>query len=134
MDNAQETLLHFTMSTDAVSIIDVFRSDLKKHHAHCTQDNNLEGEIVITSKTRWRKCNIPLSFEERKVFFEIGFGSGCGVSMNSRSAHIDPILLVPTPWTQTEHNGNDHIDVHNGISIGTSAGFIKAFLNVGAKL
>jgi hypothetical protein len=52
--------------------------------------------------------------------------------MNSRSTHIDPILLVASPGPRWNMVVNDRIDDY--IFIGTSAEFVKTYLKVGAKL
>jgi hypothetical protein len=108
--------------------IDVFRRYLEKHHTDCTPGNIPESAIVIKSKACWGKSKVPLSFEQRKVFFE-----KCSEAMvtNSRSKHLDPILCLGPRWNMMI---NDNIDVHEGIANGTTAEFVKAYLKAGAKL
>jgi hypothetical protein len=108
--------------------IDVFRSYLEKHHADCTEDNIPESAIVIKSKACWGKSKIPLSLEQRYVFFE-----KCSEAdvCNTRNKHLDPLLCLGPNWNMM---GNDNKDVHNGIANGTTAEFVKAYLRAGAKL
>ncbi len=108
--------------------INVFRSYLEKHHAGCTQDNIPASAIVIKSKACWGKSKVPLSFEQRKVFFE-KCSDAC--VRNTRNQHLDPILCLGPRWNMMV---NDNKDVHNGISNGTTAEFVKAYLKPGAKL
>jgi hypothetical protein len=70
---------------------------------------------------------VPLSFEQRKVFFE-----KCSEAevTSSRSKHLDPILCLGPRWNMMI---NDNIDVHNGIANGTTAEFVS-LSQTGAKL
>jgi hypothetical protein len=85
-------------------------------------------KVLSSNRKHFGVSKVPLSFEQRKVFFE-----KCSEAevTSSRSKHLDPILCLGPRWNMMI---NDNIDVHNGIANGTTAEFVKAYLKPGAKL